>query len=742
MLVRERIQFYRRKKVSIGNEVSKLKDFFTQHTTHQDYTIIMNTLYDKYHSTKHKQKTSQQNKFRKLRQTDIQDKQTRRQTDKQFIEKTVINLSQKTLTDHETQVLAKGLNFAVTQNQIPKLDIISAIEDTAQKLPQNVSNEFRFKSKLCLEQLSKLNQNLTKIEKSSIGNLRRDKTIKILPADKGNATVVLDTNTYNDKINTLIGEGHYTKLTKDPTQTIENKIRTILFKHKHEFTDLERRLLTPHYSKPPHFYGLPKIHKPNIPLRPIVSSIGAPCEKLSKYLLKIITPLSGNTDTYIKNTMHFLEKLNDVSTINSGDLLVSFDVVSLFTNVPVDKTLVILRTRLENDSDLATRTNLSVGTILELLTVCLKSTYFQLNDAFFQQDFGMAMGGSLSPIMSNIFMEHFEESFVKTHRHTPKVWWRYVDDVFCIWPHGINHLHEFLDHLNSLEPSIKFTIELESDSQLPFLDTLVHRHTNNNTLDITVYRKKTHTNRYLNFNSNHSTTVKSGIIKSLYDRARIICQNPGTFELEKKFIKEVLELNSYPVHFINRHFTKLETQQRNTTTTTPTLSNDTFIINTIPYIRGFSEKLRRIGHKYNIRTVFKTQHTLRSILTHTKPINTIQNTKNVIYKIPCSCGRLYIGQTKRPMQVRATEHKRNIQNHQTRNSTLAEHFWSDGIHDFDFTNMQTITREAHTNRRQIKESAFIFLNSDNCVSTPSVYFDRVWLGTLEEEIGKGNLKRN
>ncbi|KAJ8910459.1 hypothetical protein NQ315_008872 [Exocentrus adspersus] len=81
-------------------------------------------------------------------------------------------------------------------------------------------------------------------------------------------------------------------------------------------------------------------------------------------------------------------------------------------------------------------------------------------DSKHKVDFGMAMGSSLSPIMSNIFMEHFEETYVKSYINKPKIWWRYVDDVFSIWPHGQDNLTDFLNFLNNIEPTIKFTLEL------------------------------------------------------------------------------------------------------------------------------------------------------------------------------------------------------------------------------------------------------------------------------------------
>jgi hypothetical protein len=113
--------------------------------------------------------------------------------------------------------------------------------------------------------------------------------------------------------------------------------------------------------------------------------------------------------------------------------------------------------------------------VIELLEVCMKTTYFQFEDKFYQQKDGMVMGSSLSLVFSNIFMEHFEKLALETAVFKPAIWLRYVDDTFVVWPHGPSRLQEFLRHLNSVRPTIQFTMEVETNNNLPFLDVLVTR---------------------------------------------------------------------------------------------------------------------------------------------------------------------------------------------------------------------------------------------------------------------------
>jgi hypothetical protein len=146
----------------------------------------------------------------------------------------------------------------------------------------------------------------------------------------------------------------------------------------------------------------------------------------------------------------------------------------------------------------------------------------------------MAMGSSLSPIVSNIFMGHFEKLALDLAQHEPSVWLWYADATFVVWPHGPSRLQDFLSHLNSLRPSNQFTIEIESGSAIAFFDVLVVRE--ETTLATKVYRKPTHTGQYLSFNSNHPPHVKRGLIQSLHNRASTICQEQQALVISSSMV--------------------------------------------------------------------------------------------------------------------------------------------------------------------------------------------------------------
>ena len=140
--------------------------------------------------------------------------------------------------------------------------------------------------------------------------------------------------------------------------------------------------------------------------------------------------------------------------------------------------------------------------------------------------------------------------------------------------------------------------------------------------------------------------MKRGIVKCLYDRAKHLTSKPSAISKEKEHLSSVLVSNGYPSSFVR----KLTKTTRPTANKEPTQEFKSTAV--LPYIKGVSEVLRR--------TVFKSDTTLRSHLV--RPKDTLEPTKQdgVVYKIPCECGKVYIGETGRAMQDRIKQHDRDI----------------------------------------------------------------------------------
>ena len=109
---------------------------------------------------------------------------------------------------------------------------------------------------------------------------------------------------------------------------------------------------------------------------------------------------------------------------------------------------------------------------MEILTFYVETTNFRIESDIYQQEEGLAMGSPLSPVLANIYMENFEEMALGSTSLKQFMWFRYVNDIFFLWPHQ-EDVQTLLDHMNSVQPSIQFTMEKDQDNKLPFLNVLV-----------------------------------------------------------------------------------------------------------------------------------------------------------------------------------------------------------------------------------------------------------------------------
>ena len=230
----------------------------------------------------------------------------------------------------------------------------------------------------------------------------------------------------------------------------------------------------------------------------------------------------GWTTHHLKNTKDFIDQIKDVRLL-PDETIISYDIKGLFTSVPIKPVIDIIKTKLENDNNLKSRTSISIDHITSLLEYCLNSTYFVFKGQHYEQLEGAAMGSPLSPIIANLYMENFETKALSTAPNPPTLWKRFVDDTFVVIKKC--HQEEFFHHINSNEDSIQFTAEdTHADGTLPFLDVLVIPQPDGS-LATTVYRKPTHTGQYLQWDSHHAISAKYSVISTLFHRAKEVCSS-------------------------------------------------------------------------------------------------------------------------------------------------------------------------------------------------------------------------
>ena len=199
-------------------------------------------------------------------------------------------------------------------------------------------------------------------------------------------------------------------------------------------------------------------------------------------------------------------------------------------------------------------------------------------------------------------MEEFEVKALSTAPTSPHLWLMFVDYTFVI--QKAEHSQHFPHHINTQDPNLQFTVEeLDQDGSLPFLDTKVTPGPNN-TLNTTVYRKPTHTDQYLHWDSNHIITAKHSVYNTVEHRANVVSSNPTSLNKDLENIRMALHCCHFPTwamnklqhNFQHRHYNNEPTSadnhnsNNNTNGTNNSNSNNRNSFMVVPYIQGLGEK--------------------------------------------------------------------------------------------------------------------------------------------------------
>ncbi|CAH8613781.1 unnamed protein product [Schistosoma rodhaini] len=369
---------------------------------------------------------------------------------------------------------------------------------------------------------------------------------------------------------------------------------------------------------------------------------------IAKWLVQILKPLHKEIVKHsVKDSFEFVNNVKNLSLKNK--FMISLDVTSLFTNIPLLETVDFICNELTERN---LETVIPVSAIKQLILRCTMNVQFRFDNEYYRQLDGVAMGSPLGPILADIFLAKLENGPLKDTISHLTSYCRYIDDTFIV----LEKEHEkenILNIFNNIHPSITFTLEEEQNGSISFLDVQLTRRIDG-TLKRGLHRKST-VGQYTHFYSAVPMKYKRNLIKILTHRARMICSDDIILD-ELANIRNLLSKNGYPMKFIDKHMT--ETKRR---TKLPTVPKKVLFLK-LQFLNDATEeiltqRLRRAVQKtFNaarLSTVFYNRPTIRTVNKDRLPEFA---TSMCIYQFNCSCGASYIGRTIRQVRQRITEH--------------------------------------------------------------------------------------
>jgi len=469
-------------------------------------------------------------------------------------------------------------------------------------------------------------------------------------------------------------------------------------------------------SQPSKLYGLPKIHKEGIPMRPVLSMIGSAQYQVAKILERLLKPLVNNP-LECKDSFEFVNRILNWNIESDREVMVSFDIVNLFTNIPLNETINLCVKLWDNLVEDKTK-SLSSKALRELLEFSTKNVPFIFNEEWFMQTDGIAMGSPLAPLMASIFLHNLEQKFNNFNGELPLFYTRYVDDTFLIFK-GEDNVSHFLEFVNGLHPNIKFTFEMENTNKLSFLDVLIERIKDK--YQTRIYRKPTDTGLYSCPNSFSDPKYNRNMIKGLVHRVWGLTSTFEIFDNEVDELHNRLSKNGFNKKYLNKIIkdTVESIYLKSNNTSNITSGNDidnqmTFNLK-LPYSERAKEFKRFLEHRtpigLKLRVIFVTNKCRNYFSNKSKTPLCIK--ANLVYQFKChKCEALYIGETSRHLRTRIAEHTQS-----SRNSSVLSHIKRCKGNLVDYNkDFKVILNNFDTNYERIIAEALLIKHHKPCLN--------------------------
>ena len=599
----------------------------------------------------------------------------------------IVNLSSVELSAEEERLLAYGLDHSFIDKHLHvKKNVAASFETVADRITPYVENDskehFHEFLRANVDIFSKNVYSSSDDTYKKLLKLVKNKDIAVIPGDKDSSIVIMDRVDYNDKLQLMIDEGILKGIyapTTDETLSDLNKFNSFVYRYFRNCDNYDNMRATS--NQPAQLYGTAKTHKfmdnseitvGSLKFRPIISQVGTYTHSASQVIAEYLKPLVSDNLFLINSTQEFGDIIKDQPPLSPNEEYVSYDVESLFTNVPVPETIeyILDEIYIRNKLPQLCERKFFKKFLIKLTCECT----FMFNNLFFKQLNGCTMGGPLSVVLSNIFMTMLEMNIVLPMK--PLFYKRYVDDI--ITRRDKNKRDLLLEQLQSYHPNINFTVEV---SPIKFLDTHILLD-DNGSCQTKVYRKP---NKYpVHWSSKIPLRYKrNAIIGDLYRSKRI----SSCFDKEVEEIKEKFRTADFPERFVNSVVKNFIEPDHALSSDLPLIppyffdSPNLFVLIDVPFCQENKRLSKHFLHKFKSFVNVDCTVVIRWI---TKKVRHLFNLKSrnphqacKIYEGQCSCGQTYIGETKRNLELRWKEH-----NDPRKSSEPAKHLFHHPTHSF------------------------------------------------------------
>jgi len=709
--IKNEIKFAQIKKQQINRQLIQLHLKLSNSWHKLEWEAFTDSVHNEMKSMAIIKHTNLVKKIDSLKNKNGNDKENSIDTTKQhdFYDRVVVRTGTAFNTD-EMKLLEKGLKFNcqdihTTQNV---KQLVTDIEIACEKLPAtekeitknvavHIAKKFITKEKNQANKLRHTQQKSLKSIKQKI----KDEDLIITKADKGNTVVVMGKSEYQEKTLQFLNNNDVTEIKKDPTNIHQTAVKRTLKNTDLIFTEKEKQRIVNPNPKLPTLRSLPKIHKEDCPIRPIVNFKNAPAYQLSKELQKILkNKVTLDNNKSIKNTSELIENLKSVP-INETTKMVSFDITNMYANVNKHEAINIIQSHLQK-----THSPQETKEIIALLKTALDQNTFRFEDKIYKQPNGLAMGSPLSGILADIFMNKVENTFLASKSAKGIIHWnRYVDDVICLYDSDITSADKLLDEINKTHQSIIFTMEKETDSKLNYLDLTLNRQANK--ISFSIHRKKTHTSHTIDATSNHPISQKLAGLQTMTHRAVKLPISKSNQNTEKVIIKQIAHENNFNPKVVDRMLAK----QQNIRAETPRTNPQEGKYVRLNFVNNNSYKIANLLKQKGLKVAFKTNNSLQKHLNNINDAQRDPYSNSGIYKLQCThqgCNADYVGMTKRSFHIRYKEHRNAIKHNKF--SAFCNHIYDE---NHRFTDIKTDLKILHYENRykqlNIKEAIEINL---------------------------------